>query len=143
MGQDVDGTSMINDAIDTPFDSTDFFDALLSNEEYLNKYHEYLRILVEEYVNGGRFEETYNRIRSQIDELVGTDPTAFYNGDEYDAAAEMLFKTVTLRAESILGQLEGTIPSTDDGQKADPSSLIDGSDIDIKTMGQMKMGQNH
>ncbi len=30
---------MINDPIDTPFSGTKFFDALLSNEEYLERYH--------------------------------------------------------------------------------------------------------
>ncbi|MBR5359416.1 MAG: CotH kinase family protein, partial [Lachnospiraceae bacterium] len=78
-----DATSTINDAIDTPFSSTEFFDTLLENEEYLERYHEYLNMLVEEYVYGGRFDEVYNRIRSQIDELVETDPTAFYEYDEY------------------------------------------------------------
>ncbi|MCR5389017.1 MAG: CotH kinase family protein [Lachnospiraceae bacterium] len=133
-------TDVVNDAIDTPFNSTTFFDALLENEEYLAKYHEYLQMLVDEYVDGGRFEETYNRIRSQIDELVATDPTAFYNAEEYDAAADTLYEVVTLRAESIKGQLDGTIPSTDDGQKEDSSSLINADGIDVSVMGQMNMG---
>lgn len=134
------GTEMVNDAIDTPFSATDFFDALLENEEYLEKYHEYLDKLVEEYVNGGRFEETYNRIRSRIDTLVEEDPTAFCSYEEYDEACEMLYKAVTLRAESIRGQLDGTIPSTDEGQKQDSSALIDGSEIDVSVMGQFGMG---
>ncbi|MCR5417345.1 MAG: CotH kinase family protein [Lachnospiraceae bacterium] len=133
-------TDMVNDAIDTPFQSTEFFDALLENEEYLAKYHEYLNQLVEEYVYGGRFEEVYNRIRSQIDSLVDTDPTAFYSYDEYDAAAETLYETIQLRAESIRGQLDGTIPSTDDGQKQDSSNLVDASHIDVTVMGQFDMG---
>ncbi len=140
MGKSGNATDMINDAIDTPFDGTEFFDALLENEEYLERYHEYLRQLTEEYVDGGRFDEVYSRIRSQIDELVKTDPTAFYNYDEYDAAAEMLYDTVLLRAKSIEGQLEGTIPSTDEGQKADSSALIDASGIDTDVMGQFNMG---
>jgi hypothetical protein len=131
---------MINDAIDTPFDGTDFFDALLENEEYLERYHEYLRILTEEYVDGGRFDEVYSRIRSRIDELVKEDPTAFYNYDEYTAGAEMLYKTVMLRAESIEGQLSGSIPSTDEEQKSDSSSFVDASDIDTDVMGQFNMG---
>lgn len=140
-GEDSDkGTEMINDAIDTPFSATDFFDALLENDEYLEKYHEYLRQLVEEYIDGGRFEETYNRIRSQIDTLVKEDPTAFYSYEEYETACEMLYKTVELRAESIKGQLDGTIPSTDEGQKQDSSALIDGSEIDVTAMGQFAMG---
>ncbi len=140
MGSNGDATEMVNDAIDTPFSGTEFFDALLENEEYRERYHEYLRELCEEYVDGGRFDEVYTRIRSQIDELVETDPTAFYDGDEYSAAAEMLYETVKLRAESILGQLNGTIPSTDEGQREDSSAFTDASHIDVKTMGQFNMG---
>ena len=54
MGGSSDGTSMINDAIDTPFSGTQFFDALLENDEYRAQYHAYLQQLVDEYVNGGR-----------------------------------------------------------------------------------------
>lgn len=140
MGNSSNAEEMINDAIDTPFSSTDFFDVLLENEEYLAKYHEYLNMLVEEYVESGRFEAVYNRIRSQIDSLVKTDPTAFYNYDEYEAAAEMLYKTILLRAESIKGQLDGTIPSTDDGQREDSSAFVDTSGIDVSVMGRMNMG---
>ncbi|WP_051199007.1 CotH kinase family protein [Butyrivibrio hungatei] len=141
-GEDSDkGTEMVNDAIDTPFSGTDFFDTLLENEEYLEKYHEYLRKLTEEYVDGGRFEETYNRIGSQIDALVKEDPTAFYSYDEYKTACETLYKAVKLRAESINGQLDGTIPSTDEEQKQDSAALIDGSEIDVSAMGTHSGGK--
>lgn len=140
MGGSSDGTSVVNDAIDTPFSGTDFFDALLENEEYLAKYHEYLRQLSEEYVEGGRFDEVYSRIRSRIDSLVETDPTAFYSGSEYNEAAEVLYETFKLRAESVKGQLNGTIPSTDEGQSEDSSNLVDGSSLDISAMGQFSMG---
>ena len=140
MGSSGSGTDMVNDAIDTPFSGTQFFDALLEDETYLAQYHEYLRQLVDEYVGSGRFDETYSRIRSQIDELVKTDPTAFYSYEEYETAAQMLYDTIKLRAESIDGQLNGTIPSTDEGQRADDSALIDASDINVKVMGQFSMG---
>ena len=139
-GQSSGATSVINDAIDTPFSITNFFDALLENAEYLEKYHEYLNDLVKKYVNGGEFEKTYNRIRSQIDELVEEDPTAFYTYEEYDQAAQLLCQVVNLRAESVKGQLDGTIPSTDDGQQENSSSLIDGSGIDPSIMGTMSQG---
>ena len=139
-GQSLGATSVINDAIDTPFSITDFFDALLENEEYLEQYHGYLNKLVEKYVNGGEFEKTYERIRSQIDDLVGNDPTAFYSYEEYEEAANMLIEVVQLRAKSVSGQLAGTIPSTDEGQQQDSSNLIDGSDIDLSVMGSFSGG---
>lgn len=139
-GQSLGATSVINDAIDTPFSITDFFNALLENEEYLEQYHGYLNELVEKYVNGGEFEKTYERIRSQIDDLVGNDPTAFYSYEEYEEAANMLIEVVQLRAKSVSGQLAGTIPSTDEGQQQDSSNLIDGSDIDLSVMGSFSGG---
>jgi len=133
-------SDMINDAIDTPFSGTEFFDKLLENEEYRNRYHEYLQMLVDEYVEGGRFDEFYKRVRSQIDELVATDPTAFYDEEEYSVAVEMIYDTVMKRTESISGQLSGEIPSTDSGQRQDSSALVDASGIDIYAMGQFDMG---
>lgn len=148
MGTSGDASSMINFPIDTPFSSTislsdrQFFAALLEQEEYLERYHEYYRQLVEEYIDGGVFEETYSRIRGQIDTLVESDPTAFYTYEEYDAAARMLYDTVLLRAESIRGQLNGVIPSTNEGQKADSSALIDASSINIEAMGTFTMNDD-
>ncbi len=140
MGSSGDATEMVNDAIDTPFAGTEFFDALLENEEYLEIYHSYLQQLVDEYVNGGRFDEVYERIRSQIDSLVETDPTAFYSYDEYTVAADTLYETIKLRAKSIDGQLNGSIPSTDSEQRTDSSNFVDASHIDVKVMGQFSMG---
>lgn len=142
MGKSSGASGTVNDAIDTPFDATDFFDRLLEDEVYLARYHEYLRQLVDEYVFGGKFDEFCSRVHSQIDTLAETDPTAFYSFEEYEAAAEMLYDTVLLRAESIRGQLDGTIPSTDEGQKADSSRLIDASSINIDVMGSMGGNRN-
>lgn len=140
MGGSGDATSMVNDAIDTPFSGTKFFNALLENEEYLERYHEYLRQLTDEYVGSGRFDEVFNRITGQIDQLVETDPNALYSYEEYETAKEYLYETIQLRAESIRGQIDGTIPSTDAGQNADRSALIDASHIDVEAMGQFSMG---
>ena len=139
-------SDVINFPIDTPFTSAvstedrQFFMSLLSSEEYLAQYHEYLRQLAEEYVGGGYFENTVSRITSQIDDLVEADPTAFYSYDEYTSAVEMLKETVSLRAESVLGQLSGAIPSTRSGQEEDSSALIDSSSIDLTVMGVMNGG---
>ena len=136
-GMNSNDSDTVNFAIDSPFSGTQFFDKILENEEYLAKYHEYLRILSEEYVQGGVFQQTYDRIRSQIDELVSTDPNAFFTYDEYNAAAQMLVKVVGLRAESVLGQLDGTVPSTTEAQRQNSAALIDASDIYISVMGTM------
>ncbi len=134
------GSDVVNHPIDTPFSGTKFFDTLLQDETYLAQYHAYLQQLVEDYVSGGRFDETYQRIQKQISSLVETDPTAFYSFEEYEKGADMLYDTVSLRAESIKGQLEGTVPATSAGQRENASALIDESSIDVGVMGTMNMG---
>ncbi len=133
-------TGTINEPIDDSYSSTQFFDIFLENEEYLSKYHSYYNELIEGYVNSGRFEETYNRITRQIDELVKTDPNAMYSYEEYVAARDTLYNVVMLRAESIRGQLDGTIPTTSEEQQSTPDALIDASSIDLSVMGSMGGG---
>lgn len=132
-------TSVVNSPIDDAFSGTDFFDTLLENETYHSQYEAYLQQLVSEYINGGGFDAFYERVRSQIDELVETDPTAFYSYDEYETAAETLYQVVKLRGQSIKGQLDGSIPSTEEAQR-DSDALIDASNLDLSVMGTMNMG---
>ena len=135
-----DGASVINDPIDELWRGTKLFDFVLQNQEYKARYHEYYNKLVNEYLYGGAFEETYNRIRTQIDSLVETDPNSMYTYEEYLKGVEVLYDAVMLRAESIKGQLDGNIPSTSDGQKTDASKLVDASHLNLSDLGQFMMG---
>ncbi len=139
-GQKNDATSMVNDAIDTPFDGTQFFDALLENEEYREKYYEYLRMLCEEYVQGGKLQELWQRLDEQTDTIIAEDPTAFYSEEEYTSAKELLYEVIELRAQSVLGQINGTIPSTESEQKEAKQTLIDATGIDLSIMGEFRGG---
>ena len=127
-----DAGSVVNSAVDDAFSATDFFDTLMADETYHAQYYAYLRQLVEEYITGGAFDAFYTRVRSQIDTLVETDPTAFYSYDEYLTAVDTLYQVVKLRGESIQGQLDGTILSTD--------ALLDASALDLSVMGTMNTG---
>lgn len=135
-----DGTSVINEPVDDLWRGTQLFDFVMENEEYKARYHEYYNKLVEEYLYCGRFEETYNRIRTQIDSLVETDPNSMYTYEEYTKGTDLLYEVVMLRAESIRGQLDGTIPSTSEGQKADSSALVDASHVNLSDLGEFMMG---
>lgn len=139
MGGSSDATSVVNDAIDNAFSGTNFFDTLMEDETYHSQYYTYLQQLVSEYIDGGGFDAFYERVRSQIDELVKTDPTAFYSYDEYLTAADTLYQVVKLRGESIQGQLDGTIPSTESTQRSS-DALVDASTLDISVMGSMNTG---
>ncbi len=132
-------TSVVNDAIDNAFSGTNFFDTLMENEEYQSEYYSYLQQLTEEYIFGGGFEAFYSRVRSQIDSLVESDPTAFYTYEEYLDAVDTLYEVVQLRGKSIKGQVEGTIPSTSDTQ-TNSDALVDASHLDLSVMGSMSMG---
>lgn len=146
--QSGDASSVINFPIDTPvsgvtLEDRPIFAAILNDESACALYHSYLDKLCSEYVQGGMFELTYTKLRGLLDSRVATsehDPTAFYTADEYTTAVEMLKTVIEKRAESILGQLDGSIPSTTDGQQADADALIDASDINISAMGSQGGG---
>ena len=138
-GSTDDATSVVNSAIDDAFSGTEFFDTLMDNETYRAQYYSYLNQLVQEYVYGDGFETFYNRTRNLIDTLVETDPTAFYTYEEYQTAADTLYQIVKLRAQSIDGQLDGTIPSTSKEQTSS-DALIDASSLSVSDMGTMNTG---
>ncbi len=133
-------SSVVNSAIDNAFSATDFFDTLMENETYHSQYYEYLQQLVDEYIDGGGFDAFYERVRSQIDELVESDPTAFYSYEDYQTAADMLYQVVKSRGESVKGQVEGTIPSTEEEQRNNSEALIDATGLDVSVMGSMNAG---
>ena len=139
MGRSNDATSVVNDAIDNAFSGTNFFDTLMADETCHSRYYAYLQQLVSEYIDGDGFDAFYTRVRSQIDALVESDPTAFYSYDEYLTAAETLYQVVKLRGQSIQGQLDGTIPSTEAAQRTS-DAFVDASALDLSTMGYMNSG---
>lgn len=133
-----DAASVVNGAIDEAWNGTDFFDSLLADEEHHDAYSAALEQVVR-YIQDGGFDAFYSRTRSQIDVLVESDPTAFYSYEEYLAAADTLYEVVSLRGQSIQGQLDGSIPSTDSEQRGS-EALIDASQIDLSVMGSMNTG---
>lgn len=131
--------SAINLAINTPvsgttLDARPMIGKLLENEEYLAKYHEYLQEIVTNYFDNGTFESTVDSLGLLIDDCVKNDATAFCTYEEFTASLPVLKEFGTLRAQSIQGQLDGTIPSTSDGQSADSSALIQ-TDLNLSTLG--------
>src|SRR5699024_4242805 len=66
--------------------------------------------------------------------------TKFCTYEEFQTSVDTLREFCLLRAESVSGQLEGTIPATSEGQAADSASLIDASHIAISDMGSMNSG---
>lgn len=137
-------SSAVNFPIDTPVSGIELAERpllakLLEVDEYAEKYHQYLQEIVDGYFNSGLFEETISSVDSLISDSVKNDATAFYTYDEYGTGVETLTQFGLLRAESIEGQLDGTIPSTTDGQ-TDSTALIDASSINLSDMGSQGGG---
>ena len=138
-------SDIVNFPIDTPVSGVSLEDRpllgkLLEVPEYKEMYHNYLQQIVDGYFNSGLFEQTVDSMNTLISSHVEADPTAFYDYDAYQAAVIELKELGLLRAESIEGQLNGTIPSTSDGQKEDPSKLVDASGVDLSALGSMGGG---
>lgn len=143
--QSSDADSVINFPIDTPvsgvsMEERPLIDKLLEIPEYKEKYHTYLSQIVEGYFNSGLFEETITALDAKINEYVKNDTTSFTTYENYSASLPVLIKLGILRVQSIEGQLEGTIPSTSEGQAANKDSLINGDEIDLSALGSFMGG---
>jgi len=140
--QSGDASSVVNFPIDTPVSGVSMEDRPLLNkllevDEYRERYHEYLRQIVEGYIESGLFESALYSMDAKISDYVKNDASAYVTYDQYKASLPVLVELVRLRAESILGQLNGTIPSTTSGQSEDSSSLVDASSINLSALGTM------
>jgi len=138
--QTSNASDVVNLPIDTPvsgvsMEERPLIGKLLEVPEYLAQYNEYLQEIMDGYFSDGKFEQTVDTLDSLISDNVKNDPTAFYTYKEYQAAIAELKELGVLRAESIQGQLDGTIPSTTEGQEKDSSSLVDASSIDLTILG--------
>lgn len=144
-GNSSDASSTVNAPIDTPvtsgtLESRPMVAWIFENEEYTALYHQYYQEFMDNYFNSGYFEQMIDETIALISPYVGKDPTAFCTYDEFLTGSQTLKDFCLLRAESVCGQLDGTIPSTQDGQSEDSSSFIDASDINISDMGAMGGG---
>lgn len=140
-----DATSMVNYPIDTPVSggSTDdrpMIAWIFNDETYTQQYHDLFSQFLTEYFDSGTFAAEFDRVVSLIAPYVEKDPTKFCTYEEFETGVATLKSFCELRAESIRGQLDGTIPATSDGQQVDSSALVDASSLSISDMGSMGGG---
>lgn len=138
-------TSEVNSPIDSPVSDGDISTRpmvawIFENEEYTELYHQYYEYFISQYFESGYFTEMIDKVIDLISPYVAKDPTSFCTYEEFEKGVETIKTFCTLRAKSIRGQLEGTIPSTSEGQSEDSSSLVDASEITISDMGSMNGG---
>ena len=133
-------SSSVNSPIDTPvsggMSDRPMISWIFDNEEYTEQYHQLFR----EFLDSVDFEKLAADTAELIDSYVEKDPTKFCTYNEFKTGVEAISRFCTLRAESVSGQLEGTIPSTTEGQKADSSALIDADGLNTSDMGSMGGG---
>ena len=140
-----DATSMVNYPIDTPVsggtvESRPMLAWIFADEEYTALYHQYFSEFIAQYFESGYFEQMMAETKALIAPYVEQDPTKFCTYEEFETGIDTLERFCLLRAQSVRGQLEGTIPSTDEGQTEDGSALVDASGLSISDMGSMNNG---
>ena len=110
---------------------------LMQNNGYYHQYHEYFDQLIREYFESGYFENFMEQTRQMIAPYVEKDPTAFCSFEDFNLGVDTIKGFCLLRAESIRGQLSGTIPSTFRQQEENPDAFIDASGIWLPDMGEI------
>ena len=139
MGSNASGT--VNDPIDSPVSGgtsdRPMIHWIFANEEYTELYHQYFAEFIEHFYDSGKLAELIDYTKELIAPYVEKDPTKFCTYEEFETGVAAIREFCMLRAESISGQLEGTIPSTSEGQSADSSNLVDASGLNISSMGTM------
>lgn len=132
--------SVINFPIDTPLSGVEMssrplIEKLFANAEYLERYHSYLQLLIDNYFADGKFEQKIEMLDTLISDYVENDPTAFCTYEDYETAVETFITLGNLRAESVQGQLDGTVPSTTTEQNTNPEHLISVGDLKLSDLG--------
>lgn len=128
-----DAASAVNEPIDDVLEDRPMQSWIFSSEEYTALYHQYFG----EFLESTDFAGMIGKTAALIAPYVENDPTKFCTYEEFEAGVSTLSSFCQLRAESVAGQLEGTIPSTSQGQSLDRSALVDASGITLSDMGSM------
>lgn len=135
--------SMVNYPIDSPVSGGTATERpmvawIFADEKYTEMYHQYFNQFIDDYFTSGYFEEMMDSVKEMIAPYVEKDPTSFCTYEAFEKGSDTLKQFCLLRAESVMGQLAGTIPSTSDGQAENTEAQIDASGISLSDMGSME-----
>ncbi len=135
--QSGNASEQVNYPIDSPV-SGDVSDRpmiswIFSDSGYTNLYHQYMA----EFLDIVDIDSIIVEAAALISDYVEKDPTKFCTYEEFERGVSALRLFCELREESVRGQLEGSIPSTQEGQADDSSALIDTSELKLSEMGTM------
>lgn len=132
----------VNAPVNTPADwevmrDRPLYHHLMKDRTYYDRYHAYFDQLITEYFESGYFAEFVSQTREMIAPYVERDPTAFCSHEDFQLGVDTLTKFCLLRAESVRGQLDGSIPSTIRGQLEDGEHFVDASSIWLPDLGEI------
>lgn len=140
-----DATGTVNTAIDTLVSGGDDSDRpmagwITASEESLALYHEKYQQFIDTVFTSGWFESEFDRVSAMIAPYVEKETRAFYSYEEFQTAADTLKTFCLKRAQSVQGQLDGSISATSAAQQGS-DALIDASELSITAMGGMNNGK--
>ena len=140
-----DATGTVNTAIDTLVSGGDDSDRpmagwITASDESLALYHEKYQQFIDTVFTSGWFESEFDRVSAMIAPYVEKETRAFYSYEEFQPAADTLKTFCLKRAQSVQGQLDGSIPATSAAQQGS-DALIDASELSITAMGGMNNGK--
>ena len=138
-----DATTYVNYPMDSPVSGGNMTDRpmiawIFENEEYTEIYHQIFDEFISEYFESGHFADMMEDVSSMIAPYVEKDPTKFCTAEEFEIGIDTLKEFCLLRAESIRGQLNGSIGSTTESQSS--ATFIQAGHLNISDMGNMGMG---
>ena len=144
-----DAQSLVNYPIDSPVsggtvESRPMLAWIFADEKYTELYHQYFSEFLSQYFISGEFEKMIDTVSEMIAPYVEKDPTKFCSYEEFQEGVSTLKTFCTLRAESIQGQLDGTISSTgtaqqfpSEEQQTEAFEGVEAGDLAIEAMGTM------
>ena len=144
-----DAQSLVNYPIDSPVsggtvESRPMLAWIFADEKYTELYHQYFSEFLSQYFINGEFEKMIDTVSEMIAPYVEKDPTKFCSYEEFQEGVSTLKTFCSLRAESIQGQLDGTISSTgtaqqflSEEQQTEAFEGVEAGDLAIETMGTM------
>ena len=132
----------VNEPIDDPVTSGELEDRpmvawIFRSQEYTDLYHQYYAQFIEELFDSGSCQALIDSTFALIAPYAAEDPTMFCTYEEFEQGVEALRTFCALRAESVRGQLAGTVPSTSQGQAEHSAGLVDASGLALSAMGSM------
>lgn len=144
--QSTNASSVVNEPVDTPVTGGSVEDRpmlawIFGSEAYTALYHQYYAAFLNECIDSGYCARLIDETAAMIAPYVEEDPTKFCTYEEFEAGVSALRTFCQLRAESVAGQLAGSIPSTSQGQAEEGAYLVDASSLNLSDMGSMTGGE--